>query len=696
MTTQDFLVEIGTEELPPKNLKKLGLSFKDSITTSLAEAKLSYSELQWFAAPRRLAVLVKDLQQAQDDTVEEKVGPNVKAAFDADGNPTKAALGFARGLGVDVAELGRVETPKGQQLAYSKSIKGRASTELLPEFIITALKNLPIAKRMRWGASRTEFVRPVQWVVMLNGSDVIDCQILGKQAGNQSRGHRFMCKQALTIDHAGNYPSIMLEQGKVIGDYQQRQKIIIDEVQKQADILGANAVVDPALLDEVTGLVEWPVALTGKFEQSFLAIPREALISSMAEHQKYFHVEDNKGQLLANFIFMANIVSKDASQIIDGNERVIRPRLSDADFFFNTDLKSSQAERCERLKPVVFQAKLGSVWDKTQRIAALAGTISQLIGGSQADAERAGQLCKADLVSNMVTEFSDMQGIAGYHYALADGENNEVAMAMVEQYLPKGASAALPTTLTGNAVALADRLDTLVGIFGINQPPTGSKDPFALRRAALGVIRIIEDGAFFNIDLSQLVAQAVSGYGNKLSNQNTASDVNAFIFDRYRAIYQDAGISTDTVIAVQNVLQQAGQPHNPADFALRVAAVESFRSMEAAGALASANKRVKNILAKQQGDSTTSVDPTLLTDASEIALNQQLMALAEQVPALCSQRDYTAALALLAGLKDSVDGFFESVMVMDEDLAVRTNRLSLLSQLISLFGQIADISELQA
>ncbi|CAH0993013.1 Glycine--tRNA ligase beta subunit [Sinobacterium norvegicum] len=696
MTTQDFLVELGTEELPPKNLKKLGLSFKDSITKSLADAKLGYSELQWFAAPRRLAVLVKDLQQSQDDIVEEKLGPNVKAAFDADGNPTKAAQGFARGLGVEVSELGRKETTKGEQLAYSQSIKGRASVELLPEFIGSALKNLPIAKRMRWGASRTEFVRPVQWLVMLNGSDVIDCEILGKQAGNQSRGHRFMCKEALTIDCAGNYPSIMLEQGKVVADYQQRQQIIVEEVQKQADILGAHAVVEPSLLDEVTGLVEWPVALTGKFEDSFLAIPREALISSMAEHQKYFHVVDNNGDLKPNFIFMSNLVSKDPSQIIDGNERVIRPRLSDADFFFKTDLKSNQEERCQRLKPVVFQAKLGSVWDKTQRIAALAATISKLIGGNPADAERAGQLCKADLVSDMVSEFSDMQGIAGYHYALADGENNEVAMAMVEQYLPKGASAALPTTLTGNAVALADRLDTLVGIFGINQPPTGSKDPFALRRAALGVIRIIEEGRFVNIDLNQLIEQAVVGYGDKLANQATASDVIHFIFDRYRAIYQDAGISTETVIAVQNVLQQAGQIHNPADFALRVAAVESFRSMEAADALASANKRIKNILAKQQGNPASSVDLALLSDASETALNQQLNALAEQVPALCSQRDYTAALALLAGLKDSVDNFFESVMVMDEDQAVRANRLSLLSQLIGLFGQIADISELQA
>ncbi|ROR99019.1 glycyl-tRNA synthetase beta chain [Sinobacterium caligoides] len=696
MSTQHFLVEIGTEELPPKNLKKLGLSFRDSIIRDLADAKLSYSELQWFAAPRRLAVLIKDLQQSQPDSVVEKLGPNVKAAFDADGNPTRAAEGFARGLGISVAELGRKETPKGEQLAFSQSIQGQPCTALLPGFVNNALKALPIAKRMRWGASRIEFVRPVKWIVMLNGSDVVDAEILGLNSGRDSRGHRFMCKQAIRFEHAGDYQQVLLEQGKVIADYQQRQALIKDQVQQQADQLGARAVVEAALLDEVTGLVEWPVALTGQFDQRFLSVPREALISSMAEHQKYFHVEDEQGQLLPNFIFLANLASNDPAQVINGNERVIRPRLADAAFFFETDKKSSQAARCERLKPIVFQAQLGSVWEKSQRIAGLAATIAELIGGNRDDAERAGQLCKADLVSEMVTEFSDMQGIAGYHYALAEGENQEVAMAMVEQYLPKGASPALPTTLTGCAVALADRLDSLVGIFGINQPPTGSKDPFALRRAALGVIRIIAEHGFLNIDLCKLIEQAVAQYGDKLANANTAADVNAFIFDRYRAINQDAGISTETVIAVQNVLQQPGQVHNCADFALRIDAVEAFRQLEQADALASANKRVKNILAKQASDnSSTAIDSALLSDASEQALNATLAELATQIPGLCAERQYSEALQRLAALKEPVDSFFESVMVMDEDAAVRTNRINLLRQLTALFAQIADISELQ-
>ncbi len=695
MSTQDFLVELGTEELPPKNLKKLGLSFRDAITQDLADANLSYSELKWFAAPRRLAILVKDLVQAQPDSEEEKLGPNVKAAFDADGNPTRAAEGFARGLGVSVADLTRKETAKGEQLAYVKSVKGRATSELLPNFIAEALKNLPIAKRMHWGSSRIEFVRPVQWLVMLNGSDVIDCEILGKQSGRVSIGHRFMCHQPISLANASDYERVLEEQGKVIPDYQKRRDMISTQVQTQADALQANAVVETSLLDEVTSLVEWPVALTGKFEESFLSVPREALISSMAEHQKYFHVEDNNGQLLPNFIFLANLVSKDPEQIIDGNERVIRPRLADAAFFFATDKKSSQAQRCERLKPVIFQAKLGSVWDKTQRISTLAGIIAQAIGSSRADAERAGQQCKADLVSEMVTEFSDMQGIAGYHYAVDEGENNEVAMAMFEQYLPKGANPALPTTMTGSAVALADRIDTLVGIFGINQPPTGSKDPFALRRAALGVIRIIAGHKLLTLELGELIDQAVALYGDKLSNANTAADVNAFIFDRYRAIYQDAGINTETVIAVQNVVQNENTAHNPADFALRVEAVEAFRQLEQAQALASANKRIKNILAKQQDTSAdTCIDSTLLNDPAEQSLNTQLTELSQRVPALCAERQYTEALSLLAGLKDPVDSFFDAVMVMDDDSRVRANRINLLRQLSALFRQIADISEL--
>ena len=481
----DFLVEIGTEELPPKALKKLGQAFRDWIKRELEEEQISFNEIRYFATPRRLAVTITDMAEKQADKMVEKLGPAVKAAYDKEGNPTKAASGFARSNGVTVDELQTVDTDKGERLAYRAEIKGKSVSGLLPGIVSDALAGLPIPKRMRWGENKAEFVRPVHWLVMLLKDQVIDCEIMGIKAGNSSYGHRFHHPQAITIEQAMEYES-SLEKAYVVADFSRRSDMIRQRVNEQGVTLGGQAIIDEDLLDEVTALVEWPVPLAGKFEERFLQVPAEALISSMKEHQKYFHVVDSKGNLLPNFITVANIESEDPKQVIDGNERVIRPRLSDAAFFFETDKKTSLESKNSKLENIVFQNKLGSIHQKTQRIAKLAVVIAEQIGGNPDFAHRAAELSKADLVTEMVFEFEDLQGIMGYHYALHDGETEEVALALNEQYMPRFAGDELPSTLTGCAVALADRLDTLIGIFGIGEPPSGNKDPFALRRAISG------------------------------------------------------------------------------------------------------------------------------------------------------------------------------------------------------------------
>lgn len=697
MSQQDFLVELGTEELPPKALPTLGKALQDELLQSLKGHDLQFEAAEWFATPRRLAVLVHQLSDKAPDQQVEVIGPPAAIAFDDAGEPTKAALAFAKKNAIEVSALKVDDTPKGPRLVHRFLAPGVEAAAVLPGLVEAALEQLPIPKRMHWGKRKDLFVRPVHWLLLLQGKQVLTHTMYGVNSGKTTQGHRFHSKGELVIESPAHYAECLQQQGQVIASFDQRRAQIRQQVEAQAQQLGATAVISNALLDEVTALVEWPVALSGSFDGRFLAVPPEALISSMREHQKYFHVIDDDGQLLPRFIFVANIESKAPEQVIQGNEKVIRPRLADAAFFYETDLKSSLESRCERLKSIVFQDKLGTVWDKSQRVAGLSRFIAEKMQGNSDHAERAALLAKTDLVSEMVLEFDDLQGIAGYYYALHDGEAHEVALAMKEQYLPRYAGDDVPTSATGCAVALADRIDTLVGIFGIGQVPSGSKDPFALRRAALGVIRIIREKQLDSLDLNLLLGRAVDSYGSILSNENTAQDVANFIFDRYRAMYRDEGVATNTVLAALAVLQSDNSlPHNPYDIALRVEAVEAFSTLAEAEALAAASKRVQNILAKQaQQEGGAEVDPGLFKSPQESTLHQQLQAMATRVPAMCQQQHYREALLELATLRDATDAFFDHVMVMDEDPALRANRIGLLAELNQLFIGIADISQLQ-
>lgn len=692
MLSHDFLVEIGTEELPPKALKTLSEAFTQGIIDGLNRAGIGFSSSQSFASPRRLAVRIKALEAQQADKQIEKRGPSKKAAFDKDGKPTRAVLGFTQSLGIDPSQLEEMETPKGAWLVYRTTETGQATKNLLIDIVTESLNKLPIPKRMRWGAQKVEFVRPLQWVVMLYNNEVVPGSILNISTGNTSRGHRFHSQALIEISDANDYENSLLEQGKVIADYEQRKAKIRAGVEDAAKQHKGIAVIDEDLLDEVASLNEWPVPLVGQFDQRFLEVPTEALISSMKEHQKYFHMLDENGAMMPNFITLANIESKDPKQVIEGNERVIRPRLSDAAFFFETDKKTKLEDRREQLKKIVFQSKLGTVYDKTERVSKLAAKISAAIGGKPEDAERAGRLAKSDLVTEMVLEFTDLQGIMGYHYALNDGENKEVALALTEQYQPKFAGDDLPTTLSGCALSLAEKLDSLVGLFGINQPPTGTKDPFALRRAALGVLRILVEKQLA-LDLTDLISWALESYQlagqtAKLDNANLEQQLISYLLDRFRARYEDEGVSVDVFLAVS-----ARRPTQALDFDKRVKAVDAFAKRPEAAALASANKRVSNILAKQDADlSAVSLDSALLTEKAEQTLAKQIESLSAQVLPLFDQGDYSAALTLLAGLQASVDNFFEDVMVMADDPAVKQNRLLLLKQLSDLFLRVADIS----
>lgn len=692
MSTQDFLVEIGTEELPPKALKTLSNAFTQGIEEGLKTAGLSFAKSVSFASPRRLAVRIEALATQQPDIAIEKRGPSKQAAYDKEGQPTRALLGFTQSLGIQPEQLEELETPKGAWLVYRSTEAGQATESLLNEIVLQSLNKLPIPKRMRWGAQKVEFVRPLQWVVMLFGKQVVPGEILGITNGNKTRGHRFHSKGQIELASPAEYESRLLNEGKVIADYEIRKEKIRNAVQDAAKSHQGVAVIDEDLLDEVTSLNEWPVPLVGQFEERFLQVPTEALISSMKEHQKYFHMLDAQGAMKPNFITLANIESKDPQQVIEGNERVIRPRLSDAAFFFETDKQTRLEARRDELKKIVFQTKLGTVYDKTERVSKLAAKISAAIGGNPADAERAGQLAKSDLVTEMVLEFTDLQGIMGYHYALHDGENKEVALALNEQYQPKFAGDELPTTLTGCALSIAEKLDSLVGLFGINQPPTGTKDPFALRRAALGVLRVLVEKQL-PLDLGDLIAWAKAEYVNNgqaeaLENSELEQQLINYMLERFRARYEDEGVPVDVFLAVS-----ARRPTQPLDFDKRVKAVHAFSQRPEAAALASANKRVSNILAKQEsGVDATQINSSLLIESAEIELASQLNKLSEQVVPLFNEGDYQTALSLLAGLQGTVDRFFDEVMVMAEDPAVKQNRLALLKQLSDVFLRAADIS----
>lgn len=680
MSAQDFLVELGTEELPPKALKSLGDAFLVGIEQGLKAAGLGYAKAQVFAAPRRLAVLVEQLATQQPDRSVNLDGPPIQAAFDAEGKPTQAALGFARKCGVDLEQIDK----SGPKLKFSQSIPGQPAAGLLPGIVETSLAALPIPKRMRWAARREEFVRPTQWLVMLFGEEVIDCVILAQKAGRESRGHRFHNPDNIRISRPSTYLED-LRSAHVLADFAERREIIAKRVAELAAEQKGTAVVPADLLDEVTALVEWPVPLVCSFEERFLEVPQEALITTMQDNQKYFCLLDANGKLLPRFITVANVVSKDPAQIISGNEKVVRPRLTDAEFFFKQDKKQKLENFNERLKNVVFQAQLGTVYEKAERVSRLAGFVAEQIGADPVRATRAGILTKCDLATEMVGEFPEMQGIAGYYYALNDGEPEDVAQALNEQYMPRGAGAELPQTLTGAAVAVADKLDTLVGIFGIGMLPTGSKDPFALRRQALGVLRILIEKQL-DLDLAAAVAFAIDLYGDKVKAAGLAEQVLEFVFDRLRARYEDEGVDVAVYLSVR-----ALQPSSALDFDQRVQAVQAFRKLPEAAALAAANKRVSNLLSKADGAVPASIDSALLQETAEQALAK---AVADAERALAAAGSYRETLERLASLREPVDSFFEAVLVNAEDAAVRNNRYALLAKLRGLFLGVADISVL--
>ncbi|MGB0203968.1 MAG: glycine--tRNA ligase subunit beta [Neptuniibacter sp.] len=681
MSQHDFLVELGTEELPPKALKTLSNAFTSGITSGLNEAGVNFGEVKSYASPRRLAVLISALDDKQADREVEKRGPSVKA-------PEKAVEGFARSCGVTVDQLEKIDTDKGEYYNFKNTEEGKATSSLLPTLVENSLNKLPIPKRMRWGSSRVEFVRPVHWLVMLFGDEVVDCEILGLTSGRKTRGHRFHYNQEIELIAPSEYAERLEKPGMVIADYDVRKAMINEQVKAEGDKLNAAAQIDEDLLDEVTALNEWPVALTGRFEERFLDVPAEALVSSMKEHQKYFHHLDSEGNLLPNFTTICNIVSDDPQQVIEGNEKVIRPRLSDAAFFFETDKKTTLESRVEKLKTIVFQKDLGTVHDKATRISALAGKIANTLNQDQTKAERAGLLAKADLLTDMVYEFTDLQGLMGYHYALHDGEDNDVALAQNEQYMPRFAGDELPQTEPGIAVAIADRLDTLTGLFGINQPPTGSKDPFALRRAALGVLRIIVEREL-DLDLRELLTIAADNHNSLPAREGLEDKVLDFMLERFRAWYEDANINAEVFLSVV-----ALKPSRPLDFDRRVKAVSHFRSLSEADALAAANKRVSNILNKQGVTDTAEVDSALLSEQAEKNLAAAIEEQKAKLEPLFASGDYQQALESLASLRSTVDSFFEDVMVMADDEAVKNNRLALLSQLRALFLGVADISVL--
>jgi len=683
----NFLVEIGTEELPPKTLLELASAFRDEFDQARMKAGIVRgADIDIFATPRRLALRTQ-LDDRQTDIHRETAGPPLASAFDRDGNPTRAALGFAARFGVAVGDLQTIDSDKGPRLAYSEVQLGRPTLELLGSLVETALNALPIAKRMRWGARRHEFVRPIHWIVMLFDGRVCDGPVLGIPAGDRSRGHRFHAPGEIVISSPADYEKT-LRQAHVIARFDERRASIRDMVRTAAAEAGGQAVIDDGLLDEVTALTEWPVPLLGRFDAAFLEVPPEALISSMKGHQKYFPVVDTRGRLLPQFVTVANIASADTARVIEGNERVIRPRLADAAFFYQSDCRTSLSDRREQLRSIVFQEKLGSLHDKTTRVAALAASIAAATNGNPTLALRAGELCKSDLASDMVGEFAELQGTMGRYYAINDSEHPEVAEALAEHYLPTFAGDRLPETATGNAVALADRIDTLVGIFGIGLLPTGSRDPFALRRASLGVLRILIENAI-DLDLGPVLDLALDLHRTIEQRQRTKEQVLTYFLDRFMAWYVDQGIAAEVV---QSVI--AKRLTNALDTHQRVLAVHQFSQLIEAPQLAAANKRVSNILARTDENLAPVADARLIQHDAEKSLHAAMQQVSTAVAPLLAARNYTEALREMAALRQPVDVFFDQVMVNVEERAVRRNRLALLADLRNMFLQIADISHL--
>lgn len=685
--TQDLLFELGTGELPATTLKALSQSLSAEFATGLAEAGLEYAEIRSFATPRRLAIIAGDCATRQPDCEIRRRGPAIKAAFDDNGNPTKAATGFARSCDTSVERLGREKTDKGEWLSCNIRQAGKPAAELLPEIADKALNRLPTSKRMRWGDAKDRFVRPVHWLLFIQGKDIINCQLMGAKAGRQSYGHRFHHPQAITIDEPSGYAD-RLQTAKVIADFTIRRRRIAEQVQAMAASLGGQADMDDALLDEVTALVEWPVPITAGFEEKYLQVPNEILIHSMKKNQKYFPVFNQDGSLMNKYITIANIDSSNPEVIRNGNERVIRPRLADAMFFWEQDGRQRLEDHLEAMKSVVFQQKLGSMYDKSRRVSSLAGAIAADTGADAQLAERAGLLSRCDLMTATVGEFADMQGIMGRHQARRDNEPEELALAMDEFYMPRFSGDQLPATATGIAISLAEKIDTLLGIFGIGMKPTGDKDPFALRRAALGALRILKEHRL-NIDLHQLLAQAAGQLGDKLEHRDVTGEVYGFMMNRLKSLYAEDGVSAEAFASVAS-----HRPGNIADLDKRLRAVISFQQLPEAEALAAANKRISNILKKAGEHLPPQPNPELFRQPEETTLNSQVDAISDKMALILSQGDYAAALKRLAALRRPVDAFFDGVMVMVEDQAVRTNRLALLARLQRLFMQVADISHL--
>ena len=687
--SKDLLIEIGTEELPPTTLNMLSTAFYNGVKEGLDKADLSFLEIKKFAAPRRLALVISDLEVKQKDKIVERRGPALAAAFDEEGCPSKAAEGFARSCGVKVDDLEKLETDKGTWLNFKSEQKGQATSELIAEIVQSSLDKLPIAKRMRWADLDAQFVRPVHWLILLFGEDIINAEILSVKSGRETRGHRFHHPETITIPSPSEYEMLLETHGKVIADLERRKEAVRGQVNEIALSVHGKAMIDEDLLEEVSSMVEWPVAVMGDFEKRFLDIPQEALILTMKTNQKYFYVIDKDGALMPHFITVSNIESKDVSKIQEGNERVIRPRFADAEFFWSQDRKSKLIDQTERLGTVVFQKQLGTLLDKTQRVGKLASAIADQLAGDTQLALRAADLCKCDLMTEMVGEFGSLQGVMGRYYANLDGENAEVAQALEDYYKPKFSGDTLPQSITSQSLAIADRLDTLVGIFAIGQTPTGDKDPFALRRASLGVLRILIEKNL-DLDLAHLIKIAATQHDPIIKALDAETAVLDFMLDRLNAYYLDKGIRPDVLDAVLST-----KPTKPLDINNRLLAVDAFRQGVEAESLAAANKRIGNILKKVKGEIPSKVDDALLQEKAEKDLHQTLTKLDDKVQSLIDAAKYQDALSELSTLREIVDQFFDDVMVMADDEALKNNRIALLHKLHGLFLQIADISKLQ-
>jgi glycyl-tRNA synthetase beta chain len=704
-TSKHLLFELGSEELPPKALLKLSNALLNNIIQGLNAAELTFTGSKAYATPRRLAVLIENLSTAQPDKIVEKRGPALQAAFASDGTPSKAALGFAVSCGITFDKLERLKTDKGEWLSFTQAVKGQVTENLVPDIISQSIAGLPIAKRMRWGSFTTEFVRPVHWAVLLYGDSVINTEILGLKTGATTQGHRFHAPQKITLIKPEDYADTLYKQGRVIADFEQRKTLIREAAQKAAAAVDGRAHIEDDLLEEITALNEWPVPITGNFDPRFLKLPPEVLITTMQTNQKYFPVKNASGDLLANFITFSNIESTNPKSIQQGNERVVTPRLSDAEFFWNQDRKKPLEDRVENLSNVVFQESLGTVYDKTMRVRNLAKFIAGHLGANVELAERAALLAKADLMTEMVGEFGNLQGIMGRYYALADNEPKEVAVAIEEQYFPKQSGSPTPGSTTGQILAIAEKIDTLVGIFAVGLIPTGDKDPYALRRAALGILRtiienklninIIELTEFADAQITMTASHVNSGSNTFFPSRastggNSTSDrVIDFIFDRLKGYCLDQGYTADEFDAVIAVT-----PAEPLDFMQRLQAVKAFRQLPEAESLAAANKRIRNILRKSESQPASSVGALL--EPQEKRLLQVALQSADDIKPLLAQRNYQATLNRLAGLRNDVDAFFDHVMVMTDDLDLRANRLALLNLLSEQFLTCADISRLQS